>query len=190
MSSVLSRDSWLFILQGILAIGLGILAFVSPGATLAALIVVFAVYMIVKGVLSIIAGFGVRGGPSWWLVAGGVAGIAIGVITFFQPSTTAVALVIVVGIWAIVTGAAELVAAATLGNLVAPRWLLGLSGVVALAFGVVLIMSPGSGILSVLWLVGFYAIFAGVMYLAIGFGLRDTAQTLSWFEPESHQASS
>ena len=190
MSKQLTRDSWLFVLQGIVAIGLGILAFVYPGPTLAALILVFAFYAIFDGVLATVTGFGVQGGPSWGLVSGGIAGIAIGVFTFFQPGTTAVALVIVVGIWAIVTGAAELVTAVTLGNLVAPRWLLGLSGVVALAFGVLLIMSPGDGILSVLWLVGFYAIFAGVMNLAIGFGLRDTSDTLSSFEAGSKATSS
>jgi uncharacterized membrane protein HdeD (DUF308 family) len=190
MSKELTRDSWLFVLRGILAIGLGILTFVYPGPTLAALIVVFAVYAIFNGIFAITAGVTVRGGPSWWLVVGGVAGIAIGVFTFFQPSATALALVIAVGIWAIVTGTAELVAAVTLGNIVAPRWLIGLSGVVALAFGVLLIMFPGDGILSVLWLVGYYAIFAGVMNLAIGFGLRDTGDTLSSFEATSKPANS
>jgi uncharacterized membrane protein HdeD (DUF308 family) len=182
MSKELTRDSWLFILRGILAIAVGILAFVFPSPTLAALIIVFGVYAVFNGVVSVAAGLGAYARPNWWLVAGGVAAIAIGVYAFFQPGTTAEALVVVVGVFAIVTGVAELAAAATVGSIVGHRFLLTLSGIVALAFGLLLIMSPTDGILSVLWLIGFYAIFAGVMYIAMGWSLRDVADTAKTVE--------
>jgi uncharacterized membrane protein HdeD (DUF308 family) len=185
MSKELTRDSWLFIGRGILAIALGILAFVSPAPTLAALIIVFGVYAVFDGVLAVAAGLGAFVRPNWGLVAGGVAAIAIGIFTFLQPGTTAEALVLVVGVFAIVTGVAELAAAATVGSIVGHRLLLALSGLVALAFGVLLIMSPSTGILSVLWLVGFYAIFAGLMYIAMGYGLRDVAETAKSVEAGS-----
>jgi uncharacterized membrane protein HdeD (DUF308 family) len=175
MSKELSRDSWYFIVRGILAIALGFLAFLSPSPTLAALIIVFGIYAIFDGALAIVAGLGASYSPNWWLAAGGVAAIAIGVFAFFQPNATAEGIVILVGVFAILTGVAELAGAATVGSIIGHRLLLTISGVVALAFGVLLIMSPGDGILSVLWLVGFYAIFAGVMYIAMGFSLRDVA---------------
>ena len=190
MSTALSRDSWFFIVRGILAIGLGILAFVNPAPTLAALIVVFALYAIFDGVLAIVGGFSMPGGPNWWLIVGGIAAIAVGTFTFSQPGATAVALVVLVGIFAIVTGTAELIAAATAGDRVAHPWLLALSGVVGVAFGLLLIVSPGDGILSVLWLIGFYAIFAGVMDIALGFGLRDASDTVKLVEPKSSTAAS
>jgi uncharacterized membrane protein HdeD (DUF308 family) len=185
MSKELSRDSWLFILRGVLAIALGILAFVYPAPTLAALLIVFGIYAIFDGALAIVAGVGAFDRPNWWLVAGGVAAIAIGLFTFFQPNTTAEALVILVGVFAILTGVAELAAAATVGSIVGHRLLLTVAGIVAFAFGVLLIMSPSEGILSVLWLVGFYAIFAGVMYIAMGYSLRDVADTAKSVEAES-----
>jgi uncharacterized membrane protein HdeD (DUF308 family) len=175
MSKELTRDSWLFILRGVLAIAVGVLAFVDPSPTLAALIIVFGVYAVFNGVFAVAAGLSAFSRPNWWLVAGGIAAIAVGIYSFFQPGTTAEALVILVGVYAIVTGVGELAAAATIGSIVGHRLLLTISGIVALAFGVLLIMSPATGILSVLWLVGFYAIFAGVMYIAMGFGLRDVA---------------
>ena len=95
-----------------------------------------------------------------------------------------------VGTFAIVTGGAELVTAATAGNLIAKRWLLALSGVVAVAFGLLLIVSPGDGILSVLWLIGFYAIFAGVMNIAMGFGLRDIGDSVKSVEAKSATSAS
>ena len=190
MSKELTRDSWLFIVRGILAIGLGVLAFVYPSPTLAALILVFGFYSVFNGVFAVAAGMGAFARPNWWLVAGGVAAIAIGIYAFFQPGTTAEALVIVVGIYAIVTGVAELAAAFTVGSIVGHRLLFTISGIVALAFGLLLIMSPATGILSVLWLVGFYAIFAGVMNIAMGFGLRDVAGAAKSVEAGTTAASS
>jgi len=188
MSRQLSRDSTWFMVRGILAIALGILAFAYPAPTLAALIIVFAFYAILDGVLAIGAGSSVPGRPSWWLIVGGIAAIAVGVFTFFQPNTTALALVLFVGIFAIVTGTAELVTAAALGKLAPHRWLLALSGVVAVAFGLLLILSPGAGILTVLWLIGLYAIFAGVLYIALGFRLRDASHALKSVEAQSKPA--
>jgi uncharacterized membrane protein HdeD (DUF308 family) len=190
MSKALSHDSWFFIVRGILAIGLGILAFVNPAPTLAALIVVFALYAIFDGVLAIVGGFSMPGGPNWWLIIGGIAAIAVGIITFARPDATAVALVLLVGVFAIATGVAQLVAAATAGDLVAHPWLLAVSGLVGVAFGVFLIMSPSDGILSVLWLIGFYAIFAGVMDIAMGFDLRDASDTVKLVEPKGSTATS
>ena len=190
MSRELSRNSWMFIVRGIAAIALGVLAFIYPAPTLAALIVVFALYAIFDGVLAIVGGLSVPGRPSWWLIAGGVAAIAVGVFTFFQPSTTAVALVLLVGIFAIVTGVAELVTAATVGSLIGHRVLLTIAGVVAVAFGLLLIMSPGDGILSVLWLIGFYAIFAGVMNIALGYSLREVSDSMKSVEAQSTPAGS
>jgi len=185
MSKELNRDSWLFIVRGIAAIAVGVLAFVAPSPTLAALIIVFGFYAVFNGAFAIAAGLEAFDHPNWWLVVGGIAAIAIGIYAFFQPNTTAEALVVVVGIFAIVTGVAELATAATVGSVVGHRFLFALSGLVALALGVLLIMSPSTGILSVLWLIGFYAIFAGVMYIAIGFDLRDVASAAKSVETQS-----
>ena len=144
MSTALTRNSWFFILRGILAIGLGILAFVSPAPTLAALIVVFAVYAIFDGVLAIVGGFSMPGGPNWWsssaasppsrwdlhiLPAGRHCGGARPAGRRLRDRDRR----------------RPIVAAATAGNLVAHPWLLALSGVVGVAFGPLLIMSPGAG---------------------------------------------
>ena len=185
MSKELNRDSWLFIIRGIASIAVGVLAFFYPAPTLAALIIVFGFYAVFNGAFAIAAGLGAFTRPNWWLVAGGVASIAIGIYAFFQPGTTAEALVVVVGIFAIVTGVGELAAAVTVGSVVGGRFLFALSGIVALALGVLLIMSPSAGILSVLWLIGFYAIFAGVTYIAMGFSLGDVADAAKSVESQS-----
>ena len=165
----LVRNWWAFVLQGVLAIGVGVAAFLVLGPTLAAFIAVFAAYAIVTGAFEIVGGFSMQGGPKWLLVAAGVAGIAVGALAIASPAGTAVAATLLVGIYFIVTGVGRTAAAYTLGNF-RQNWLLGLSGIVSLIFGVLLVAAPGDGVLAVLWLIGYYAIFAGIT--AIGFGLR------------------
>ena len=185
----LVRNWWAFVLQGVLAIGVGVAAFAVPGATLAAFLVVFGAYAIVGGLFEIAGGFSMANGPKWSLVLGGIASIAVGAITFASPASTAVAATLVVGIYAIAVGVARTSAAYSLGRL-GNTWLLGLSGIVSVVFGVLLIAAPGDGVLAVLWLIGYYAIFAGIMYIAMGFSLRDVSNTVKSVEAETTTAHS
>jgi uncharacterized membrane protein HdeD (DUF308 family) len=178
MTDNLKRHSWLFVLQGVIAIGIGVATFIVPQPTLAAFIAVFAAYAIVSGALTIGAGLSIPNGPSWSLVLGGIAGIAVGVLTFAQPDATAVAVVLLVGVYAIATGVAQVGAAFTLGGFT-NTWLLGLSGVVSVAFGVLLVMAPTDGVLAVLWLIGIYVIYFGIMSVAAGLGLHRIGNDVS-----------
>ena len=167
----LVRNWWTFVVQGVVAIGIGIAAFAVPGPTLAAFLAVFAAYATVSGVFETVAGFSMAGGPKWSLVAGGLLGIAVGAIAFVSPASTALAVTLLVGIYAIATGVARVSAAYMLGNN-SQRGLLALSGVISVLFGVVLVAAPGAGVLAVLWLIGYYAIFAGILTVAFGLRLR------------------
>jgi uncharacterized membrane protein HdeD (DUF308 family) len=179
MLTTLAAQNWgMFVLRGILALALGVLAFAAPAPTLAALIFVFAVYAVVDGILAIALGASAPSGPSWLLVIAGIVGIAIGVYTAVSPQVTAVALVLLIGSFAIVRGAAEVGTAIWLRNLIENAWLYVLSGIVSIVFGAYLIVAPGAGAFAVLFVIGFYALFAGVMYVAIGLRLRGLNKTL------------
>jgi uncharacterized membrane protein HdeD (DUF308 family) len=182
MVGSLSRNWWAFVIRGIVAIALGVLAFVSPGATLVALIAVFAAFAIFDGILAIAAGISVDGGPRWMFILGGILGIVIGVLTINRPDITAVALVLLVGVWAIATGVAEAVAAYSFRDVLENEWLLAISGIVSVAFGALLIFAPGDGILALLWLIGIYAIAAGILYIAAGLRLRSVHEKLQPLE--------
>lgn len=173
MLTTLAAQNWgLFILRGIVALLFGTFAFLAPGPTLAALIFVFAFYAIVDGVLAVAVGLGIPAGPRWLLVAGGILAVAIGIYTGFNPSVTATALVILIGAFVLVRGAAELAAAITMRSVVPDAWLIGLSGIVSIVFGGYLLVVPGDGALALVYLIGFYALFAGVMDIAMGAKLR------------------
>jgi uncharacterized membrane protein HdeD (DUF308 family) len=157
------------LLRGILAIIFGLIALFAPGIALLALIIVFGAYAFLDGILAVIVAMRERRVlPHWrWLLVEGFAGIVLGIVAFAWPIRTALILLFIVAAWAIITGALEIAAA-----LAVRSWLLGLAGILSVAFGVLLFAFPGAGLLSILWLLGIYALAFGVILIVHAFQLR------------------
>ena len=104
MMTDLAQNWWVLALRGALGILFGIGAFLWPGATLAALILVFGAYVFVDGIFAVVAGIGMRRQLRlWWLVlVEGVAGIVLGLLTFRSPDTTTLVLLTFIAAWSIV----------------------------------------------------------------------------------------
>ncbi|HXH83708.1 MAG TPA: HdeD family acid-resistance protein [Candidatus Tectomicrobia bacterium] len=170
----LARNWWAILLRGIAGILFGILTLVWPGATLAALVLLFGAYALVDGIFSIAAALSGRATTSpWWaLVLAGLAGIAAGLVAFLLPGLTALTLVLLIGAWAIVRGVLEIVSAIRLRKEIEHEWWLALSGVVTLAFGILVMLAPGAGALAMLFWTGIYALVVGVMLVVLGLRLR------------------
>jgi uncharacterized membrane protein HdeD (DUF308 family) len=160
---------WLLVLRGVASILLGIAAFVWPGITLLILVILFGAYLLVDGVLAVVAG---AMGRSWLLVLEGAAGVIVGVLTLVWPGITAVVLLFLTAAWAILTGVAELVAAYRLRRIVRNEWLLILLGVASILFGILLVIRPGAGLLTLVYLIGGYCLLFGVLLVALGLRLR------------------
>jgi uncharacterized membrane protein HdeD (DUF308 family) len=162
------------LLRGVAAVLFGVLAIAWPGITLATLVIVWGAYALAEGLLTLIAAWQVRdeGRPFWSLVVVGLLGIAAGVITFLWPGITALTLLMIIAVWALIMGIFQIIAAIRLRKVIEREWLLGLSGVASVIFGVLMIISPGAGALAVLWLIAAYAIVFGVLLIVLGFRLR------------------
>jgi len=180
MASDLARNWWLLALRGVAGILFGIVAFVWPESTLAALVLVFGAYVFVDGIFAVVAGIGMRRQMDrWWLlVLEGAAGIILGVLTFRSPDTTALVLLTFIAAWSILTGVLEIATAVRLRKLIANEWLLILSGVVSIIFGALLIAQPGAGVISIVWLLGAYALLFGILTLMLAFRLRGMRDTI------------
>lgn len=170
----MSRDWWIIALQGVAAVVFGVLALVLPGITLLALVFMYGAYALLDGVLALARGIRRTdgGGLDWWRLARGVVGIAAGVIAFAVPGITALALLLLIAVRAIIAGGIELVAAFRLRDEIRHEWLLALDGLLAIAFGAVLILFPGAGALAVVWLIGSFAIASGVIAIMVAFRMR------------------
>jgi uncharacterized membrane protein HdeD (DUF308 family) len=170
----LARNWWAVVLRGVAGIIFGILAFVMPVLTLAALVMLFGAYALVDGVFSIIAvATGRAGARSWWaLLLAGLVGIAAGLVTFFMPGLTALTLAYVIGAWAIVSGVLHIITAIRLRKVIENEWWLALSGALAVVFGVFMLRAPAAGALAVVLWIGAFAFVYGVVLVALGITLR------------------
>jgi uncharacterized membrane protein HdeD (DUF308 family) len=172
----LGRNWWLVLLRGIAAILFGVLAFIWPGLTLFTLVIFWGAFALVDGVLALAAA--VMGGnpmPRWWLAIVGLAGVAVGILTFAWPGITALVLLIFIAAWAIVLGVFEIIGAIRLRKEMEGEWLLILNGALSVLFGLVLLWRPGVGALAVVWIIGAYAILLGVIYIVFALKLRKHA---------------
>jgi uncharacterized membrane protein HdeD (DUF308 family) len=171
----LAENWWLLLLRGLAAIAFGVLAFFWPGITLVALTYLWGAYALVDGIFAISAAFnasGVDAGPRWWLGLSGVVSILAGIVAFAYTGMTALVLLMLIAVWAIVIGALQLFAAIRLWNVIENAWWLILSGLLAIAFGAVLIAWPGTGALAVIWTIAWYAAFFGCMLIGVAFELK------------------
>jgi len=173
-TAALQRNWWLVTLRGAAAIVFGILTFITPGITLAVLVLLFGAYALADGLLNLVAVFRRRRDeqPWWALLVEGLVSIAAGAVTFAWPGLTAVALVYLIAAWAIVTGAFELGAAIRLRKEITGEVWLALSGVLSIVFGVFVMFAPGAGALAMTLWIGAYAIVFGATLVGLGFRLR------------------
>lgn len=173
---MLAGNWWALLLRGIAAVLFGLAALLWPGLTLFVLIVFFGAYALVDGILAIVAGIRGTEGSRWLLLAEGVLGVLAGLVALFWPGMTALVLLFVISAWAIFTGLLKVVMAIAFRRKIENVWLMGLSGVLSVLFGVVLAVLPGVGLLSLVWLVGIYALIFGVALIVLGFRARGHRQ--------------
>jgi uncharacterized membrane protein HdeD (DUF308 family) len=161
-------------LRGVVAILFGLMAMFMPAITLSALVLVWGAFALADGVLALVAGVRIRDGgkPLWALIVVGLLGIAAGIDTFLWPGLTALILLYIIAIWALVSGVFQIIAAIRFRKEIRNEWLLGLSGLVSVLFGGMLIMQPGAGALALVWVIGIYAVFFGILLLVFSFRLR------------------
>jgi uncharacterized membrane protein HdeD (DUF308 family) len=172
MITDLARDWWAFVLRGIVALLFGFVALVWPDFTIRTLTYVFGFYALLDGIFALVAAWAIRSSGRWWVLLWRLLGIVAGCSLFSGRDVTALALLTVIAAWAILTGILEIVAAIRLRKEIENEVWMGLSGLGSILFGVLLLIWPQSGMVTISWIIGFYAIVFGISMLALGFRLR------------------
>jgi len=163
---------WVLLIRGIAALIFGLMTIAWPGVSLAILIVFFGAYSLVDGIFATGAAFSKSGGVRWGFLLEGIVGILIGLITFFLPGMTAVMLLVMIAVWAILTGILEIVAGFSLKQSIANEWLLVLGGILSIIFGGFLLMRPFAGAVAVALIIGVYAVVFGAVLVGLAFELK------------------
>jgi uncharacterized membrane protein HdeD (DUF308 family) len=174
------------ILRGVLATIVGILALAWPGVTILALVILFAIYVFTDAGFEAMRAFSSRkAGPVVGHLLLGLADVAAGVIALAWPAPTALVLVLVVGFWAFFGGFFEVFSAFGSGETAGRRVMFIITGVVWIAFGVVLFARPGLGAVTLAILFGLFNLISGATLITRGIEVRHTGRTLDSVLPKA-----
>jgi len=170
----LTRNWWVVIVRGVLAILFGLITFFWPYLTFLLLILTFGAYAMVDGVFAMLTGVvSSKYSARWWVfLLEGVVSFAAGLIAILRPDLTAAALIALLAAWAILTGALEIAAAIRLRRELTNEWMLALGGFASVALGVLLFFQPATGGLVLTLMIGAYALIFGILLLGLGLRLR------------------
>ncbi|MCI2393899.1 HdeD family acid-resistance protein [Aliiroseovarius sediminis] len=174
MIDYLQSSWWIFLLRGIAAIVFGIMAFVWPALTLSVLLVLFGFYVLIDGIFGLIDAVRYRDRlPRVWpLVLESVLGLVVGLMVLLWPGVTSLVLLMFIAAWAVVGGLIRIVLAFQIRKEITGEWVLILGGILSILFGGLLVALPQVGLVTLVWLVGFYAIAFGVLFVMLAFRLR------------------
>ena len=176
----LAKKIWIFaIIRGVLGIIFGLIALLSPIATAVALAIVIGAYAIVNGVFDIIEAIRHRGSSSMvFRIVLGAVSILFGILVLVWPGISLAILVIMVGIWAIIIGIIQIVASVRHRAVPHSGWVWGIiGGALSILFGILVLIWPGTGLVSIIWIVGIWAIVWGITLVVLGVQLRRAAST-------------
>jgi uncharacterized membrane protein HdeD (DUF308 family) len=177
-----TRDWWMFAVRGVAAIVFGILALIWPETTLQVLVLLFGAYVLVDGITLLVAlarGDVLARRHFWPVAIMGVLGIGAGLATFVWPDLTALTLLYVVALWAVATGILQVMTGITLRREIDGELWMVLGGLLSIVFGAYLIVFPGAGLISLVWLVGLWALAFGFSSLGLAWRLRTIDKELS-----------
>jgi uncharacterized membrane protein HdeD (DUF308 family) len=168
------RYWWLFLIRGLVALGVGVFALFAPAATLAALVFVIGAYLLIDGAVTVVKAIQVlRSDAHWWvLLLEGIVGLVAGALILLLPGLSIVSLALLVGYWAIISGVFGIAGALRMRAHVPGEWLYLLFAVVSIVFGVVVVMSPATGLAYIVIMISIYGFVSGVTLIGLAFRAR------------------
>ena len=163
MTDIVKQEPWWsLLLRGIFIIILGVVAFIWPVLTIGVLILFFGAFALVDGIFAVVISLiKHKTIPLWGLMlAGGIAGIVVGILVFMAPLLAGLVLVYLIAAWLVVTGIIRIVTA-ILARKGGPLVL----GIVSVCFGVAIFLIPLAIVLATLWIIAAFAIIIGIFLI-------------------------
>ncbi len=175
LSSFYQRSWWSLMARGIVAVIFGILALTAPTKTLDFLVKLLGIFVLVVGLVATIGAITHRReSANWWLVLiPGLAGVIIGIISMAMPEVTTTVVIYLIAIWALVSGLGQIYSAMKIRKDVEGEWMPILIGIISMVLGIILFAMPREAATTVMWLVGLFVLVLGILWLVMGFRVRN-----------------
>lgn len=175
-----NRTWWVFLIGGIASLLFGLLAFVNPGIALFVLATFFAAYILVDGAANIWGAIRHRGTEGWWmLLLFGVLGVIVGGYSLVVPPVSMLAFVYVVAFIALLTGVSSLYLGWKLRRQISTEWILYVTGILSVLFGLLIVLQPVIGGLYVVYVIAAWAVMTGLLRIWLAFRMRRLRHRLS-----------
>jgi uncharacterized membrane protein HdeD (DUF308 family) len=171
--TALRRNWWTLVLRGVFAIAFGFFAWFWPGVTLLLLVIAWAGFACVTGLVTLFSAFARDGDePRWMLLIEGGLSLLAGAVALLYPRFTGLLFLYLLAAWALLSGSVEILAAWRLRREIRGEFWLGFAGVMSVLFGILLVVRPGAGALTVVWLIASYSVLFGIVLIGWGLHLR------------------
>ncbi|MCK5251865.1 MAG: DUF308 domain-containing protein [Thermoplasmata archaeon] len=154
---------------------LGILAMTYPDITLEIFLMLFGALVLIQGIFAIIGSFVVKAEDPMWvlLLIGGIVSVILGSVALFWPDLTAIILLWLIGAWALVVGLVMLIYAIKVRKAeVAGKEVQAVLGIIGIVFGLVAFAWPEETAMTIVWIIGLFAVIFGILFMIIGFMVK------------------
>lgn len=183
----LEKNWWVALVRGLIGIAFGIFVIVWPEAAVKTLVLIFSIFLLVDGIISVIGSLVHMKYRDWWFgLIIGMIEIGVGVATLLRPDITITVFLILIGLWALFRGLLEFMLGIAIRKEVEGEWILILSGLISMLFGALAFLAPfldTGG--AVLVLIGIYALVSGVLWVVVGFSSRSLGRELQGMDTAS-----
>ena len=168
------RTWWVFLVGGLASVVFGIFAFMSPGIALFVLSMFFAAAILVDGASNIVGAVQHREKDGWWIMLLiGILGVVAGGYALLNPPLSMMAFIFLVAFEAILLGVFLLMLGYKVRQATSREWILYVTGALSLLFGILVIMNPAAGGLSVVYLIAGWALVVGMLKVLFAFRVKN-----------------
>lgn len=168
------RTWWVFLVGGLASVAFGVLAFVNPGIALFVLATFFAAAVLVDGAFNFAGAIQHRGKDGWWIMLlMGLLGVLVGGFALLNPPVSMLAFIYLVAIEAIVLGTFLVMLGYKVRKATTREWILYLTGALSILFGILVVMNPGIGSISIVYTIAAWAVIVGVLKVIFAFKVKN-----------------
>ncbi len=168
---LLNRPWWELILRGIFIMIFGILAIAYPDLTLAVFVIFFGAFVFIEGIFQMVGAFAAKAdNPQWALMfISGLFSFMVGFIVLAWPGMSALVLLYFIGAWFLISGTVQLVFGLRAIGAGTKAGVHIVGGILGIIIGMLAFIWPGATAMSIIWIIGLFAIFFGIQLIVLGF---------------------